>query len=83
MDMTVLYAMLRAQAPEMEFYFFTSHPDVDMLLILNACQAECASRPDFQGPTAVVSPESINHWPVPSQQLCEQLLLWLRTGSIG
>ncbi len=81
MDMMELYEMLRTRAPEMEFCYFASNPDADVLLILNACQAECASRPDFSGPVAVVTPDSINRWPVPRDQLCEQLVTWLRTAA--
>ena len=76
--MMELFTDLRARAPEITFCFFVSDANVDVLLILNACQAECASRPDFQGPVITVSPNAVDHWPTPPEQLCDAVLRRVR-----
>lgn len=74
MDMVQLCEALRLQAPELGFHYFVQDPEADVLLILNACQAECASRPTFQGPVIWVSPGTVDHWPTPPEELCSSIL---------
>lgn len=71
--MMELLEKLRAALPQVEFCYDRPGLAADALLILNACQAECASRPPFSGPVIVVSPGSIDHWPVQPEQLCGEL----------
>ena len=79
MDMAELCKTLRARAPELVFGYYAKDPAVDVLLILNACPAECASRPDFQGPVILVSPDTVDHWPTPPEQLCSSILRRIQT----
>jgi len=74
MDMMELLGKLRAAMPWVEFHYYQPGLPADALLILNACQAECASRPPFPGPVILVSPGSVNHWPVPPEQLCGEIM---------
>ena len=64
MDMMELADRLKETADDIEFVFFAQDPSVDVLLILNACEAACADRPQFPGPVIVVTPETVDHWPV-------------------
>lgn len=73
MDMMALLSELKARLPETEFVYYDPERPADALLVLNACQVQCASRPAFSGPTLVVSPQSIDYWPIPSEQLCDAL----------
>lgn len=82
-DMTEVYAALRAQAPELLFCCWAEKAAADALLILNACRSECASRPAFLGPVVVVSPEAVDHWPTPPDQLCPAILQRLRAALSG
>lgn len=73
-DMVEVYAILRDRAPHLTFCYFVSDPEVDLLLVLNACEAECASRPTFDGPVIVVSPTMVDHWSVTPDQLPDRIL---------
>ena len=73
-DMMELYFVLRERAPQLAFSYFASDPEVDLLLVLNACEVECASRPAFDGPVIVVSPTMVDHWPVSPEQLPDRIL---------
>lgn len=71
--MMELLEELRAALPRVEFCYDRTGLGADALLILNACQVQCASRPPFSGPVVVVAPDSIDHWPVPPGGLCGAL----------
>jgi hypothetical protein len=47
-----------------------SETDFDLLLILSACPIDCATRPDFQGPTVIVSGSMVDR-----RTMSEDLLL--------
>lgn len=69
-----LYSALRERAPHLSFSYFAADPEADLLLILNACEVECASRPVFQGPVIVACPSAVDHWPVSPEQLPGRIL---------
>ena len=77
MDMWDLYEGLQkacAQIPGgIQFVFYMNDPDGDILLVLNACQAACASFGPFDGKVIRVSPGQIDHWPVPEEEMTAAL----------
>ena len=58
-------------------YVFTSCcqtlENVDILLILNACEAACAAQPEFEGPVITATPQTIDHWSVESELLVQTI----------
>ena len=70
MDMMELLDELKAAMPETEFHYYAADRPADVLLILNACQVECATVPPFSGPVVCISPDSVNHWFTPPEMLC-------------
>ena len=52
-DMSELYDRLKAQAPDLDFIGW-GEPDYAALLILQACDAVCATLPPFAGPKVEV-----------------------------
>lgn len=77
MDMMEFFEELQGWAREVDFRYFSADEPVDVLLILNACQVECASRPPFPGPVVVVSPDTVNHWPTARERLSQQTICGL------
>ncbi len=73
MDMTELFDELQKRAPEIKFVYYMLDTRIDILLVMHACQVECASIPQFSGPVVNVSPSSINRWPVEESVLCESV----------
>lgn len=74
--------VLRAAAerlPGVDFVPWRAVRAPDALLVLNACAAGCAGHPPFpEERTVVVTPETVNRWPVPPGQLAELLAETLR-----
>ncbi len=60
-------------APGIGFVPFFRDPDVDLLLILCACPAECVSA-RFGGPVMMVSPGYIDHEKVDPDSMAEEIL---------
>lgn len=52
-DMVELYKRLKADTPDLEFVSWSA-PDYAALLVLQACDAACATVPPFAGPTVEV-----------------------------
>ena len=76
-DMMETAAQLKKRAQEgegLEFVFWAADKDADLLLILSACESACAERPDFDGPVIVATPETVDHWPVKEEDLCERIM---------
>lgn len=73
MDMMELLGELKARLPGIEFCYYEPHRPADVLLVLNACQVECAAVPAFSGPVLHISPNSIDHWITPPELLCREL----------
>jgi len=55
-----LVSDLREKMPEVEFVGYDD-PASDLLLIVSACAVDCATRPDWQGPTVVIAGETVDH----------------------
>lgn len=73
MDMMELLEELKAELPETEFCYYEPLQPADVLLVLNACQAECATVPAFSGPVLHISPNSVDHWITPPELLCSEI----------
>ncbi|MGB3974245.1 MAG: hypothetical protein WBL58_08825 [Peptococcia bacterium] len=54
--------------PDLLFVSYNAE-DKDLLLIVSSCQADCATRPDYQGNTVVVSGYTLDFTPVKPDQL--------------
>lgn len=78
-----LYEELQVLAPQWSFCYFARDPDVDLLLLLNACGAECVSLPAFQGPVVTASPYTVDHWPVSPPQLAAEIVQHIRVADSG
>ena len=59
---------------EAEFVRWDDPGSYDVLLILNGCQVGCAAKPDFGGPSVVVTSESVQRWPVTGAELRDAVL---------
>lgn len=74
--------VLRAAAerlPGVDFVPWREARAPEALLVLNACAAGCARCPPFpEERTVAVTPEAVNRWPVPPDQLAETLAEALR-----
>ncbi len=77
--MKEVLAEIKKLAPEIQFVYYVQDNDVDVLLILHACQAECAERPDFHGLVIEVSPNRIDHWPIEEESFISSVKDKLRT----
>lgn len=77
MDMWELYEKLQKTCAKLsdkvQFVYYMNDRDADLLLVLNACQAACASVDPFDGKMIWVSPGEIDHWPVPEDEMCTAL----------
>ena len=62
MDMMDLLGFLHSQLPDIDFVFYVREPDPDILLVMHACDAQCAEIPEFDGPVIEVAPYQIDHW---------------------
>lgn len=49
MDMVEVYQLLRKRLPQLSFHYYAEEPQADVLLILNACSAACATPPPHRG----------------------------------
>lgn len=78
-DMAILAEELMAAAEEISFVFFSRDPSADVLIILNACEAACAAQPPFPGPVIIITPETVNRWPLNGNGLAEEILKVLKT----
>ncbi|GHU63153.1 hypothetical protein AGMMS49983_05990 [Clostridia bacterium] len=77
-EMTEVLNTLRTLDPETDFTIFSENPDADALLILNACETGCATRPDFPGPVILVTPESVDRDSVSPHTLEREIFLHLK-----
>lgn len=78
-DMMELAVELKGSAEEVSFeYYSECHCDADILLILNACESACAERPPFDGPVIIVTPETVDRWPVENRLLADTVLRRIR-----
>lgn len=73
---TVELARALAGASEIEFVHWEGF-EYDALLILSGCAVDCASRPDFRGPTVIVAGNHINRVPRPLEDLLDGILVAL------
>jgi len=78
MDTKELYEQLLLQMKDAEFFYFALNENVDILLILNACQVGCASRPKFHGRTIIVTPNEVDYWPVEKQDIVRKVIEKIR-----
>ena len=83
MDMMSFMQQLQQSMPDFEFCFYSREPDGDILLLLNACHAECCSQPPFDGPVMIVSPDRVDGWPTERDQLSERVQQGLRDKAAG
>ena len=80
-DMVALEEALKQEADDMDFVYYLQDALVQSLLILNACESACAKHPPFDGPVIVVTPETVDCWPVDSGQMTAEILKRLRSAS--
>ena len=77
MDMWEFYEQLKetcaAASDRIEFSYYMNDPTGEILLVLNACQAACASVDRFDGKVILVSPGQIDYWPVKEDEMCAAL----------
>lgn len=73
-DMMGEYRKLCEAAPGWEFTYYMKDKEVDVLLVLNACQAQCAGVPKFAGPVVIAAPDSVDHWPVGKEDLIRAII---------
>lgn len=59
---------------------FTSYQaeDIEVLLIVSACQVDCASRPDFQGLAVIVGGYTLDFTPIEPSRLASAVSQKLR-----
>ncbi len=77
MDMADFAERLEDEGEEIEYIYYSrlnemmhdAQKQIDILLILNACESACAERPQFAGPVIIVTPETVDHWPVNKNEL--------------
>lgn len=72
-DTPNLLKQLISQSEEMSFISWEENK-YDLLLILSSCPIDCATRPDFSGPTVVISGSMVNRVQVPKNLLINTLL---------
>ena len=60
---------MRQRTQEVVFTYYSRDTDVDAVLILNACGAACAGKPSFEGPVIVATPDSVDWWTMPPEEL--------------
>lgn len=79
MDMMSLLHLLQSSLPGIEFSFYVREQGQDLLLVMHACDAQCALVPEFDGPVIQVSPYRIDNWTYPEDEfvktLAEKILL--------
>ncbi len=73
-DMMELAKELAAASETLTFVYYSQDTDVDGLLVLNACEAACAGIPDHPGPVILVTPQTVDHWPVKEEDLADYIL---------
>lgn len=66
-------------APEWKFAAWDGERPADILLVLNACPAGCAKIPPFGGPAMVVTPNSVDCWPVSPEELLSAVMARLES----
>ena len=69
-DGPLLVEQLRKKMPDVEFVRHDD-PGSDLLLIVSSCAVDCATRPDWQGPTLVIAGKTINYIPYEDNQLLD------------
>ena len=62
-----------------DFVFCSQVPEYDLLLVMNACESACAGWPQSLVPVIVVTPTSVDYWPVPEDELTERILAAIRS----
>jgi hypothetical protein len=77
-DMPALLETLAKAEPCLDFGRWEL-PGYEVLLVLNACSAGCATKPTFDGTVLWVTPASVNDCPIEKGELCTTILQKLRT----
>ena len=73
-DMQRLAGELKERKRDCEFVYWSQNTNVDVLLILNACEAGCAKQPAFVGSIIHVTPETVDYWQVEAKELCNTVI---------
>lgn len=72
--MTEIYQELCRLAPEICFTFYHEDSQADVLLVMHACPAECATIPPFKGRILQLSPWMIEHWPAHEETFALEII---------
>jgi len=72
-DMTAVLAQVQARALGWSFGRW-DEDGYDVLLVLGACPAVCASRPAFAGPAVVAASDAVDGWPVARDRLAAEIV---------
>ena len=78
-DMTKIYEQLGRLAPDICFTYYHEDSQSDVLLVMHACPAECATVPPFAGRILQVSPWMIEHWPAQKETFALEIIKWLKS----
>ena len=73
-DLVAVFHKMKTMTDQMEFVFYNDPGGFDKLLILSACSADCATRPDFAGPTVVVAGGEVDYWAASFAQMPDVIL---------
>ena len=65
---------LKTAAEDIDFGFCSQVPEYDLLLVMNACESACAGWPQSLVPVIVVTPTSVDYWPVKPEELVKRIL---------
>jgi hypothetical protein len=78
-----LYDLLKANAPDLDFTGWSEH-GYEALLVLQSCEAVCATLPPFDGPTVEVVISSIDFTGYENtDDLVQATLTALRRAALG
>lgn len=78
-DMQSLVYELSNIMEDCRIVYWMQDTNVDVLLILNACEAGCASCPAFAGKVIRVTPETVDCYPVKEEELADAIRERLET----
>lgn len=73
-DMAYIAKRLKETAKKHEFVYFSEDTNVDILLVLNACESACAAIPAFEGKIITATPETVDFVPVKGEELASKIL---------
>ena len=77
-DMIRLYQSLKERNSDILIAPYANIPDMDVLLVLNACPVQCATRPPFNGLVITATNKDIDNWPIEPSKLLDEIELRLR-----